>query len=60
MSNKGKITRFQIISPRRSKAKIDDIDRYLAKVYNFSKDETEYLEHYDERFRMQENEVEGE
>lgn len=43
---------YQQISPRKSKALIDDIDRLLAKIYGFTDEETNFLIHFDERFRM--------
>lgn len=44
--------KFQKISPRKSKHLIDNLDTSLAKVYGFTETETDFLIHYDEKFRM--------
>ena len=44
--------KFQQISPRKSKAVIDQIDETIAKIYGFTNEETNFLIHFDERFRM--------
>ena len=51
----GKNVLLQIFKPSKSKHIINDIDLLLSVLYGLNHDETEYLIHYDDRFRMAED-----
>jgi hypothetical protein len=56
-SHKGQsAVKYQKFYPRRSKEIIDQLDRYLAKIYTFDDKELDFIIHFDERFRMSEEE----
>lgn len=49
-------TKFQQFHPQKSKPIIDNIDKMLAKYYNFNNDEVEFLINYDYKYRMGDSE----
>jgi len=47
-----KPVKYQKISPKKSKKIIDEIDKQIAQIYDFTDEETEFIINYDGRFRM--------
>jgi hypothetical protein len=52
--------RIQTFQPRESKPIIDEIDRVLAKHYNFTDEELDFIINYDIKYRMGKNNEEEE